>query len=106
MASQINDNRGKTFRMPVGILRTIDTTETLHCLSFFKSSDSDNQVLSAPRLGTRRYNYKCQVFSLPFSLSIITFNRHYLMSDPSFEIKNNQDKISIGVNECDSSYEY
>ena len=33
MARQHIDNRGRTFRMHFGIPRTIDTTETLHCLS-------------------------------------------------------------------------
>ena len=99
--------------MHFGIPRTIDTTETLHCLSLnlqrVKRKFWQHQDL---KLESRRYNYNVciykpnQVLSLFLSLSITTFRKHYFMSHPRFEIKNNQDLIRIGVNECDSFYEY
>ena len=90
MARQLIDNRGRTFKMHVGIPRTIDTTETLHCLSlnlqtvkrkFWQHQDLELEDIYKPN----------QVLSLLFSLSIIKYTEHYFMSDQSFEIKNNHD---------------
>ena len=100
MARQHIDNRGRHFRMHFGIPRTIDTNETLSWISLnlqrVKRKFGQHQDLELED----NYNYNVciytiykpnQVLNLFLSLSIITFTKHYFMSHPRFEIKNNHD---------------